>query len=172
MIKRFYLTHRQGPHRYYHSWQSGHESTGNEGAFTALQTPGQNPHHQMQFSVICGFAATIQVNLYYRSAFNKFPAFLKIQYVIAIHLMRWLTNFYDFTFKWTATTAIGIHPTKDWLPQLVNFKNAIWTRGHFRRTIYNEILFWTRGKCHRNVWDASDCFWSILHELSISAWVA
>ena len=26
--------------------------------------------------------------------------------------MRWLTNFYDFRFKWTATGAIGIHPTK------------------------------------------------------------
>ena len=36
--------------------------------------------------------------------------------------MRWLTNFYDFRFKWTATTAIGIHPTKAWLTQLVNFK--------------------------------------------------
>ena len=41
--------------------------------------------------------------------------------------MRWLTNFYDFRFKWTATVAIGIHPTKAWLSQLVNFKNAIWT---------------------------------------------
>ena len=48
-------------------------------------------------------------------------------YVIAIHLMRWLTNFYDFRFKWTATAAIGIHPTKAWLSQLVNFKNAICT---------------------------------------------
>ena len=46
----------------------------------------------------------------------------KIQYVIAIHLMRWMTNFYDFRFKWTATAAIGIHPTKAWLSQLVNFK--------------------------------------------------
>ena len=27
-------------------------------------------------------------------------------------------------------------------------------------------------KCHRNIWNASDCFWSILHELSISFWVA
>ena len=53
----------------------------------------------------------------------------KIQYVIAIHLMRWLTNFYDFRFKWTATAAIGIHPTKTWLSQLENFKNAIWTLG-------------------------------------------
>ena len=67
--------------------------------------------------------------------------FLKIPYVIAIHLMRWLTNFYDFTFKWTATAAIGIHPAKVWLSQLVNFKNAIWTWGHFRRTICNKILF-------------------------------
>ena len=41
--------------------------------------------------------------------------------------MRWLTNFYDFSFKWTATAAIGIHPTKARLSQLVNFKNAIWT---------------------------------------------
>ena len=37
--------------------------------------------------------------------------------------MRWLTKFYDFRFKWTATAAIGIHPTKAWLSQLVNFKN-------------------------------------------------
>ena len=60
---------------------------------------------------------------------------LKIQYVIAIHLMRWLTNFYDFRFKETAPAGIGIHPTKAWLSQLVNFKNAIW---HFRRTICNK----------------------------------
>ena len=36
--------------------------------------------------------------------------------------MRYLINFYDFRFKWTATAAIGIHPTKAWLSQLVNFK--------------------------------------------------
>ena len=41
-------------------------------------------------------------------------------------------------FKSTATTAIGIHPTKAWLSQLGNFKNAIW---HFRRMICNKILF-------------------------------
>ena len=41
--------------------------------------------------------------------------------------MRWLTNFYDFTLKRTATARIGIHPTEAWLSQLVNFKNAIWT---------------------------------------------
>ena len=54
--------------------------------------------------------------------------------------MRWLTNFYDFRFKWTATAAIGIHPTKAWLSLLVNFKNAIWTWWHFKRTICNKIV--------------------------------
>ena len=52
-------------------------------------------------------------------------SYSKIQYVIAIHIMRWLTNFYDFRLKWTATAAIGIHPTKAWLSQLVNFKNSL-----------------------------------------------
>ena len=52
--------------------------------------------------------------------------------------MGWLTYFYDFRFKWTATTAIGIHPGKAWLSKLVYFKNTIW---HFRRTICNKIMF-------------------------------
>ena len=60
---------------------------------------------------------------------------------VKVKTMRWLTNFYDFRFKWTATAAIGIHPTRTWLSQLVNFKNATWTWGHFRRTICNKILF-------------------------------
>ena len=38
--------------------------------------------------------------------------------------MRWLTSFYDFSFKWTATAAIGIHPTKEGFSQLVNLKNV------------------------------------------------
>ena len=54
--------------------------------------------------------------------------------------MRWLTNFNAFRFKWTAITAIRIHPTKAWLSQPVNFKNAIWMWGHFRRTICNKII--------------------------------
>ena len=70
-------------------------------------------------------------------AFKIFAEFLRIQYVIAIH-MRWLTNFYDFRFKSTATVAIGIHPAKAWFSQLVSFKNAIW---HFRRMICNKSLF-------------------------------
>ena len=74
-----------------------------------------------------------------RGGFNKFADFFvqafrrlfKIHYVIAIYLIRWLTNFYDSRFKWTATAGIGIHPTKAWLSQLVNFKNAIWMWGRY-----------------------------------------
>ena len=38
--------------------------------------------------------------------------------------MRWLTNVYDFKFKWTATAGVGIHPTKAWLSLLVNFMQS------------------------------------------------
>ena len=85
--------------------------------------------------------------------------------------MRWLTTFYDFRFKRTATAAIGIHPTKARLSQLVNFKNAIWTWGHFRSTLCNKILFYTWKKFHRNVWNASDCFSTIcMNRASVFEW--
>ena len=83
--------------------------------------------------------------------------------------MRWLTNFYDFWFKGTTTAGIVIHPTKTWLSALVNFKNAIWTWGHFRRTICNKFCLNLQKKRQRNVWNASDCFSTILHESSISS---
>ena len=50
--------------------------------------------------------------------------------------MRWLTSWYDFRYKWTATAGTGIHQTKAWLSQVVNFKNAIWT---WERTICNKM---------------------------------
>ena len=55
--------------------------------------------------------------------------------------MRWLSNVYHFKLKWTATAAIGIHPTKAWLSQLVIFKNEILTWGHFSRTICKNFCF-------------------------------
>ena len=68
--------------------------------------------------------------------------------------------FYDFSYKWTDTPGIGIHLTKAWLSQLVNFKNAIWTWGHFRRTIRNKISVLNsekmpqkRTQCYRLLFD-------------------
>ena len=75
---------------------------------------------------------------FFRLGIKNCLRLLKIHYVIAIHLIKWLTNFYDFNFKSTATDGIGIHPTKARLSQLGNFKNAIWL---FRRMICNKIVF-------------------------------
>ena len=61
---------------------------------------------------------------------------MKAKYLIAIHLMRWLTIFFYFRFEWTATAATRIHTTKAWLSLLMNFKNAIWT-WEFRRMMCN-----------------------------------
>ena len=90
---------------------------------------------------------------------------MKIPYIIAIHLMRWLTNFYDFRFKWTATAAIGIHPTKAGLSQLVNFKNPIWTWGHIRITICNKISVLNLEKMPQK---RVECFRLLLEHL---AWI-
>ena len=59
-----------------------------------------------------------------RGAYNKFPDFFHMGIwafkivmdswkftVIAIHIMRWPTNFFYFRFKWIATAEIGIQPT-------------------------------------------------------------
>ena len=105
-----------------------------------------------------------------RGAFNKFPDFFVQAFKIVVD--SWKFNMLLLYILWTATTRIGIHPTKAWLSQLVNFRNAIWTWGRLRITVCNEILFKTWIKCHRNVWNTSDCFSTILHESSISFWVA
>ena len=55
--------------------------------------------------------------------------------------------------------------TKAWLSQLVNFKNAIWTWGHFRRTICNKILFWIWKKMPQK---RMECFRLLLEHL---AWI-
>ena len=60
--------------------------------------------------------------------------------MLLLYILR--DDFYDFRFKWTSTSGIGIPPTKAWLSLLVNFKNTIWTWGHFRRTICNKIVFY------------------------------
>ena len=73
---------------------------------------------------VCGKSNSFQ-DILYRHLSCCRP--LKVQYLIALHLIRWQTNFYDFRYKATGKVGIGIHPTKAWLSQLVKFKNAIWT---------------------------------------------
>ena len=63
---------------------------------------------------------------------------LEIQYVIVIILRDDWPIFMISASNEELQKQIGMHPTKAWLSQLVNFKNAIW---HFRRTTCNKILF-------------------------------
>ena len=70
------------------------------------------------------------VSQHIRSSFNKFPDFFVQAFKIVVDSYCYTSYemtdlFYDFRFKWTTTAAIGIHPTKTWLSQLVIFKNAI-----------------------------------------------
>ena len=55
--------------------------------------------------------------------------------------------------------------TKAWLSQLLNFKNAVWTWGHFRRTICNKILFSTWKKMPQK---CMECFRLLFNHL---AWI-
>ena len=75
---------------------------------------------------------------FYARAFKTVVDSWKVSMLLFFILWDDRHYFYDFRFKSTATAAIGIHLTKAWLSQLVNFKNAIW---HFRRTIGDKILF-------------------------------
>ena len=90
----------------------------------------------------------LHFNLLIRGAFNKFPDFFVQAFKIVVDSWELSMLFlYILRDDWPIFMISGsnqqlqIHPTKAWLSQLVNFKNAIWTWGHFRRTICNKILF-------------------------------
>ena len=76
-----------------------------------------------------------------------------------------------FRFKGTATAGIRIHPTKACLSQLVNFENAIWTWGHFRRTLCNKILFKTWENATENYGMLQTAFWqSCMNRTLVFEW--
>ena len=53
LIEQFYLTQRLNAHSHYHSGsESAPRSNGNEGILIIPQTPGLEPHHQIQLSII------------------------------------------------------------------------------------------------------------------------
>ena len=88
-----------------------------------------------------------QLHFDVRGEFNKFPDFLVQAFRIVIDTWKFsLLLLYiigdDIPIFMISGSkeqlTIGIHPTKAWLSQRVNFKNAIW---HFRRTTCNKILF-------------------------------
>ena len=98
---------------------------------------------------------SISSQTFFRMAIKNCRRHLKIQYVIAIHLMRRLTNSYDFRFKGIATTAIEIHPIKVWLSRLVNLKNGdtLEERCAIKFCFKLEIMPQKRMECFRLLFD-------------------
>ena len=67
---------------------------------------------------------------------------------------------------------LDIHPTKTWLSQLVISKMQSEREDTLEEQYAMKFCFKLEKKwCHRNVWNVSDCFSTILHESSISFWV-
>ena len=87
-----------------------------------------------------------------RGPFNKFPDFFVQAFKIVVDSWKfsmlllyiswddWLI-FMISALKEQLEQQLEKNPTKSWLSKLVDFKNAIWMWGHFRRTICNKILF-------------------------------
>ena len=87
-----------------------------------------------------------------RGAFNKFPDFFVQTFKIVVDSWKFtMLLLYILWDDWLIFMISGSNEQlqqkfectllKPDLSQLVNFKNAIWAWGHFRRTIYDKILF-------------------------------
>ena len=72
--------------------------------------------------------------------------------------------FPDFRFKLTATAAIGIHPTKAWLSQLVNFK----TQSGLQDTLEERYAIKFFFKLGKNATETYGMFQAVLEHL---AWI-
>ena len=85
--------------------------------------------------------------------------------VIAIHLMRWLVNFYDFRFKWNSYSSNWNTPY--WLSQLVNFNNAI---SNLEERYAIKFCFKLGKNAATETYGMlQDCFWS-MNQASVFEW--
>ena len=74
------------------------------------------------------------------------------------HCMRWVTDFYDLRFKWTATAAIGIHPDchNSWISKMQSGgEDTLEERYEIR------LCFKIGKNAIKNVWNTSECFWRL-----------
>ena len=54
-----------------------------------------------------------------------------------------------------------------WISKMQSGRQDTLEERYAKNSVFN-----LENKCHRNVWNTLDCFWSIFHESSISFWVA
>ena len=118
--------------------------------------------------------------IYKGCAFNKFPDFffnrhLKLSLTLENSVRYCYTSykmtdqFLLFQLKWTATEGIRIHPDCHiwWISKKQSEREDT-----LEERYAIKFCFKLGKKCHRNVLNASHCFWTILHESSFSFWVA
>ena len=117
-----------------------------------------------------------------RGAFNKFPDFFFVQ-AFKIVVDSWEFTILLLYILWDDWQIFMISGLNEQLQQqLEHTPTLIVTAGEISKmqsgredTLeewYAIKFYFKRGKCHRNVWNTSDCFSTILHESSISFWVA
>ena len=123
---------------------------------------------------------TVCTNL--RGAFNKFPDFFVQEFEIGVDF--WKFSMWLLYILWDDWPIFMILVSNEQLQQQLEYTllkpdcHSWWIskmqsgRQDTLEERYAIKFCFKLGKCHRNVWNASDCFWTILHESSISFWVA
>ena len=120
---------------------------------------------------------------YIRSAFNRFPDFFVRAFKIVLD--SWKFTMLLLYSLWDDWPIFMISSSNEQLQQQLEYtllmpychcwwisKNQSGREDTLEERYAIKFCCKTWKKCHRNVWNASDCFWGILHESSISFWVA
>ena len=94
---------------------------------------------------------------------------MKSHYVIAIHLITWLTNFYDFRFKEQQQQELEYTQLKHDYHRRWILKMQSGREDTLEERYSIKFCFKLRKKCCRNVWNASDCF-SCMNRASVFEW--
>ena len=114
-----------------------------------------------------------------RGAFNKFPDFFVQAFSIVVD--SWKFTMLLLYILWDDKPIFMISGSNEQLQQQLEYnllkpdcyswwisKMQSGREDTLEERYAIKFCFKTRKKCNRNVWNASDCFWSILHESSTS----
>ena len=120
---------------------------------------------------------------YLRGGFNKFPGFFFFVQAFKIVVDSWKFNMLLLYILWDDWPIFMISGSNEQLQQQLEYTllkpdchcwwiSKIQSGRKEERYAIKFCFKLGKKKCHRNVWNASDCFWTMLHESSVSFWVA
>ena len=121
----------------------------------------------------------LYIYIYIRSAYDKFPAFFVWAFKIVVD--SWKFTMLLLYILWDDWPIFMISASNEQLQQQLEYTLLkpdchSWGISKMQSDILEEryaIKFrFKLGKNNKKVWNASNCFWNILHESSISFWVA